>query len=77
MRPRKNSKDHISLCQKRNHFRDGVSPCESDAVCERSPSHCEGWELLLRGKKEEVTTIHPFIRLLLSEVLLGQVGVAS
>lgn len=32
---------HLTVSE-RNHFRDGVSPCESDVVCKCNPPDCEG-----------------------------------
>lgn len=67
---------HLTVSE-RNHSWDGVSPCESDVVCECNPPDCEGWEFDLRGKKNEVTIIHPFILLFFERGTLGQLGVAS
>lgn len=62
----------------RNDIRDGVSPRESDVVCECAPADCEGWEFDLRGEKVEVTIIRLFIhQFFSSKALLGRVGVAS
>lgn len=77
MRPRKKRQGPHLTVSERNHIRDGVSPRESDVVCEYTPTDCEGWEFDLRGRKEEVTIIRPFIQPFLSDALLGQVGVAS
>lgn len=73
----KNGKDRISLCQRGITLGMEFLPARVMSFVNATPTDCEGWDFDLRGRKEEVTIIRPFIQPFLSEALLGQVGVAS